>query len=461
MHDEFLHRLRKEPPQEFAVRLRAHLRRQPMSPPQSKAPSRARTILTLLLLGGAAFAVTYFVTTGLPQPVIELYRQATARIGAERATTPGHRVSSQETPEGLPGDTRGESPPLSAPLRGGPIYSPATPTNTAPSPASAGGVAATTAAPVGGALAGSRSPDIRIVASWAAYPYAVAIAEHFNDVTAAGGTPFPHIEVSVRDSDRWPGPMCNGDGRGPDVAYAFEPVGTVSARPCPGVVAIPVGYEAVVLGRSRLARELNLTQRDVFLALAKWIPESDLRPGAVHENTNRTWRDIDRGLPPDPIEIMGPPLSSAAGRSMIELLMERGCNTYFRIAMLKTTDPAQYAQICRTVRTDGIYAEVSGLSPMNLQAEPNAVGIFGLIGHSSLGALSISKLDGVRFTLGNIEQGSYPGSSGLYLYVNRQRVPNPGLLGARLLFITSYLDSAYVPPPWSQYERALNEAQAP
>lgn len=459
MHDEFLHRLRKEPPQEFAVRLRAHLRRQPMSPLGPRAPSRARTILTLLLLGGTAFAVTYFVTRGLPQPVIELYRQATARIGAERAAT-GHRVRTQGTPEDLQWGTGWTSPPNSAPLRSGPIYSAATPTKAAPSPASVDAVT-TNAAPAGGALSGSRPPDIRVVASWAAYPYAVAIAEHFNDVTAAGGTPFPHIEVSVRDSDRWPGPMCNGNGRGPDVAYAFESVGTVSARPCPGVVAIPVGYEAVVLGRSTLSRKLDLTQRDVFLALAKWIPDSDLPPGTVHDNTNRTWRDIDRGLPPDPIEIMGPPLSSAAGRSMIELLMERGCNTYFRIAMLKTTDPAQYARICRTVRTDGIYAEVSGLSPSNLQAEPVAVGIFGLIGHSSLGTLSISKLDGVRFTLPSIENGSYPGSSGLYLYVNRQRVPNFGLLGARLLFITSYFDSAYVPPPWSQYEQSLTEALAP
>lgn len=455
MHDEFLHRLRKVPPPEFAAHLRAHLRRQPMSPPGPRAPSRVRTILMLLALGGTAFAVTYFVMRGLPQPVIELYRHATARIGAERATSSGHPISTQGIPEGQQWSTGWPRPPYGTPLRSGPIYSAAPPTNASPSPESVGGVA-TGAAPAGGALAGSQPPDIRVVASWAAYPYAVAIAEHFNDVTAKGGTPFPHIEVSARDSDHWPGLMCGGGGRGPDVAYAFEPVGTENAQPCPGVVAIPVGYEAVVLARSPLSGELDLTQRDVFLALAKWIPDS--APGSVHENTNGRWSQIDSALRPDRIEFMGPPLASAAGRSMIELLMERGCNSFFWIATLKTSDPARYAQICRTMRTDGTYTEVSGLTPSNLQAEPDAVGIFGLVTRTnpSVDALSISKLDGVQPTLQTVEDGSYPGSSAFYLYINRRRVPRS--VGPHLLFIAFPLDSAYVAPPWPQYEQGLAKA---
>ena len=57
-----------------------------------------------------------------------------------------------------------------------------------------------------------------------------------------------------------------------------------------------MGYEAMVLGRSPLSGELDLTQRDLFLALAKWIPDST--PGTVHENTNGRWSQIDNALRP-------------------------------------------------------------------------------------------------------------------------------------------------------------------
>lgn len=233
---------------------------------------------------------------------------------------------------------------------------------------------------------------------------------------AAHGTP---EEDAARDSDL---------RRLSALADTFAPAGSVSDRPCPPaalansvVRAIPIDYEAVAIARSPLYGELDLTRRDVYLAMAKWIPDPS-RPGAVHENPNTSWGQIDASLGREPIEMLGPPLSSPTGRSMIALLMQGGCDTYSWIAALKSTHPHRYARICRTVRTDGVYVETSDSESARLLAEPNALGILGYWGLTHSGqSLSVSKLDGVRPTLQTIESGTYAASRELYLCFNRKR----------------------------------------
>ena len=462
MNDEFLHGLRKEPRPEFAAQLRAKLRRQSTSP--LKPASWVRTLITLLLLGGTAFAITTVALRGLPAPLVQLFRHVGGRnvVQPTKITIAANQVGSAKSREDLR-QSMGEWGSVPATPPGGGAADIPTSTTSLPGAPGSTEAAPSASSAVAGATVGLRPAEIAVVASWAAYPYAEAIVERVNRFR--GGA---YVEpVSIRDSNGWPGPICNGGDRGPDVAYAFEPVGTVRARPCPGdasgpspVVAIAVGYEAVILARSPENGELDLTQRDVFLALAKWIPDP-AQPGSLHENTNTTWLQIDGALPTEPIEFMGPPLSSGAGRSMIELLMERGCNTFYWIAVLKSTDPALHARICRTVRTDGVYSEVSNLSSPNLLGRPNAVGIFGFASRESpaLRTLSVSRLDGVEPTLASVESGSYPGSSGFYLYVNRRRVPDVRLLGPRTLLDSSTYP-AYVAPPLPQYEEALTEALA-
>lgn len=285
----------------------------------------------------------------------------------------------------------------------------------------------------------------------------------------------PQLQVSLRDSDLWPGPMCSGGTGAPDMAYAFEPAGTVSDHPCPrsasgvgrSVTAIPVAYETLLLARSPLYGELDLTRRQLFLALAKWVPDR-ARPGRVHENANTTWHQLDAALGPEAIELMGPPLSSAAGRSMVQLLMEGGCNTYPWIAALASTHPAQHARICRTVRTDGVYAEVSTAVSSTLLTEPNAVGIvtvnwvFTFPNPDQLrpNALVLSRLDGVEPTPQGILSGTYPGSRALYLYFNRGRVA-PNVVTPLLNAVVPYVDWALVPVPQSQLRAAYDEVLAP
>lgn len=439
MNDEFLHRLRKEPRPEFAARLRSQLRRQSAHPLPPRAPSRARTLLGLLLLGGTAFAVTSLVTRGPPASLTVLYRNTVTWIRAGRSSTPAAQAVSRGLRGGLAWGGSASSASQGAALHTGPAHSSAPATGTQAAATSAAGSPG--GAPAVG-VAGRQIAQIRAVSSWAAYPYAAVIVDNLNSTrSTSAASIMPHIDLSMRDSDLWPGPMCSGGANAPDIAYAFARIGPVIKHPCPGdapgnpnyVMAIPVGYEAVIVERSPLYGELDLTRRQLFLALAKWVPDP-AGAGTVHENTSTSWRQIDAALPPRPIELMGPPLSSPAARSMIALLMEGGCRTYPWIAALASTDPARYDRICRTVRTDAVYIQVPGLDAPTLLAAPNAVGItyvhwtFALPGLAQVqpdGRLTVSTLDGVVPTSYSIQRGAYPGSRAFYLYFNRGRLaPN-------------------------------------
>jgi phosphate transport system substrate-binding protein len=457
MHDEFLHRLRKDPRPEFAARLHARLRRQSATPLRCRASSRIRTLVTALLLGGVAFAVTFVMITGVPTSVRKTYREVAARIFAGRVSR------TYPTPALNPGDVAGEgasrpASPAGAALRRETAASARAITGVTQARRSRGTAASNRS--LHGVPAGQRGNQIRMVSSRAAYPYAAAIARRVNRMRGAGGARFPHISISVSNSGRWLGALCGGGGSAPELAYRFAPVATVSDQPCPRapngqpsqVRAIPFGYEAVALARSPLYGEIDLTRREIFLALAKWVPDPG-RSGVIHRNSSTTWQQIDAALGPEPIQFLGPPLSSPAGRSVIGLLLEPGCRSYRWIAALKTSHPHRYARICRTMRTDGAYVATPALNPTALLGKPDVLGIFGLatLLHSPT-TVSVSRLDGVRPTLQSIESGTYPASRELYLYFNRDRVPPTiafRLLGQQQLagFPGVRADWALITPP--------------
>jgi hypothetical protein len=75
--------------------------------------------------------------------------------------------------------------------------------------------------------------------------------------------------------------------------------------------------------------------------------------------------------------------------------------------------------------------------------------------------LAVSRLDGVEPTLQGIRSGTYPGSRGFYLYVNRGRIaPNIVLRLVGNTFLP-YGDWALVPLPQSELRAAYAEALDP
>src|SRR5690606_3504320 len=98
--------------------------------------------------------------------------------------------------------------------------------------------------------------------------------------------------------------------------------------------------------------QMNLTLKQLFLALAKQVPNPNGSQTLV-DNPYQTWNQIDPTLPKTPIQVMGPPPTSGTRDAFVELAMEGGCSEFPWIKALEKSDKNRYKQICHVMREDG------------------------------------------------------------------------------------------------------------
>jgi phosphate transport system substrate-binding protein len=114
--------------------------------------------------------------------------------------------------------------------------------------------------------------------------------------------------------------------------------------------------------------------------------------------------------------------------------MENGAKTFDFIKNMKATDKKEYKKICHTVREDGVYIEAGendNLIVQKLQANPNALGIFGFsFLDQNADVIQGAVIEGEAPTFEGIAKGSYPVSRPLFFYVKKAHVEViPGMKG--------------------------------
>jgi hypothetical protein len=96
-----------------------------------------------------------------------------------------------------------------------------------------------------------------------------------------------------------------------------------------------LGYQAVVLTAGPTALPAALQPREIFLALARRIPDP-ANLSQLIDNPNMTWHDVDSRFDYRSIDVLMP--SDAITRALfVQLIMEPGCDTYRWIRVLKQT----------------------------------------------------------------------------------------------------------------------------
>ena len=96
---------------------------------------------------------------------------------------------------------------------------------------------------------------------------------------------------------------------------------------------------ASCIAESKAGASLNLTRKDVYLALAKNVPDP-ANPTNLIPNPYTTWKDVNKSLPAAKIEVLGPPPTSGTRDSFVELYMEAGCRTFAWLDALRTAGRA-------------------------------------------------------------------------------------------------------------------------
>jgi len=323
------------------------------------------------------------------------------------------------------------------------------------------------------AQAQSARDSITIVGSSTVYPFTTTVAEQFG---RQGKFKTPKVESTGTGGGLKL--FCNGVGpQFPDIANASRRIRPAELQTCAqngvkDVVEVKVGYDGIVMAENKTGSSLNLTRKDVYLALAKNVPDPANTTSLI-ANPYLTWKDVNKSLPAVKIEVLGPPPTSGTRDSFAELYMEAGCRTFAWLDALRSQDEPRFKRACDTMREDGSYIEAGendNLIVQKLSTNPSAVGIFGYsFLAENLDKLKGAVVDGVSPTFETVASGKYPASRPLFIYVKKQHVKViPGIeefiaeyTSEKALGEEGYLaDKGLIPPTKDEIARIRADAKA-
>ncbi|MCS6758514.1 MAG: substrate-binding domain-containing protein [Candidatus Devosia euplotis] len=276
--------------------------------------------------------------------------------------------------------------------------------------------------------------QIRIVGSSTVFPYTQAVSEQFAAMT--GGT------APVVESTGTGGGMqifCGGVGPDhPDITGASRTMKQSEFELCQtngvdSITEVLIGFDGLSIAHSQQGPDLGLTKAQVFQALAAKV-EVD---GEIVDNPYKNWSEIDASLPETAITVFGPPPTSGARDAFVEPVMLEGCETFPAIAALEGDAKDE---VCELMRQDGPFIEAGendNLIVRRLNADSNALGIFGYsFLHENGDTLKAAAVEGVAPTTETIADGSYSASRPLFFYI---KSTHKGVIPGLEEFVTEYV----------------------
>lgn len=424
MNDEFLHRLRKEPPPDFVARLSARLERQGR---QRARFSIVRSLVLGLLLGGSAIAATLWAVhgartesrTAAAQPLDSDSRSLRQPPPASRAQ---QRSSVARTPFG---EVKSAEEDRAAPaLTPASISSPSLAEPHAPD-ASRGGVIggfARQARSAGEARTGTRRAIIRVAGPEVGLLLAKRIGERVG---------LADLETDRVDDDEAIRRLCASSGaRAADLIVTMRTLTKDELGRCMTVQSSAIeqtrlGYVGVAISAAKTATVVRLSPREIFLALAKRIPDP-ADPSRFIANPNVSWHQVHAGYREGPITFFGPKQDSLLAKVFAAVILRAGCDTFPSIKALSQTDPERHRRICHEIREDSVYTPVyegEFFLTQTLWGDPNALAVLSLPFFDAHRAeLSDSLLAGPMPTKESIRSEAYEGAAAVYISMRQDRL---------------------------------------
>jgi phosphate transport system substrate-binding protein len=262
--------------------------------------------------------------------------------------------------------------------------------------------------------------DLHIVGSSTVYPFTKAVAEQFMRAN-------PGINVTVESTGTGAGMklFCAGvGGQNPDIEDASRAMKKSEYDTCvqngvKTIIEVPVGIDGLTIIESNNGPAMNLTQADIYKALAA-------NPFGKGPNTAQTWHDVNPSLPAVKIRVLGPPPTSGTRDSLADLYLEKGCDTDPAMKALKKSNEDQHKQVCTHIREDGAYVEAGENDNLIVQKVSSDPGTLGVLGYSYLAdnadKVRPVKIAGVIPTEDTIADLSYPGARKLYIYLKGEHM---------------------------------------
>jgi len=263
---------------------------------------------------------------------------------------------------------------------------------------------------------------MNIVGSSTVYPFASYVSEEFGQTT--------RYKTPVIESTGSGGGMklfCAGNGMDtPDITNASRRMKAKELKICAkngvtDITEVVIGYDGIVIAQSKSNPALNLTRKDMLLAVAAEVPNkagTKLIPNPFHH-----WDEINPDLPHRPIRFYGPPTSSGTRDAFADLVMRSQSKKMAVYTDLYKSDKKKYKgyKKYKVIRQDGVYVpsgENDNLIVQKLIKDKDAFGIFGYsFLEENSDRISGATVEGVNAGPETISSGNYPVSRSLYFYI--------------------------------------------
>jgi phosphate transport system substrate-binding protein len=213
--------------------------------------------------------------------------------------------------------------------------------------------------------------------------------------------------------------FCEGVGdKFPDITDASRAIKASEYADCTKngvrqVIEQPIGIDGLTLIENKSTVPLNLTQLDLYKALAA---NPFGKPNAA-----KSWKDVNPALPDLAIRVLGPSPISGTRDTLADLILEKGCDTDPAMQALKKSDEKKHKDICTKIREDGPYVEIADNPNLLVQKISQDDHSLGVLGYSYLAAnadkVKAAQLAGITPTEETIANLTYPGSRKLFIYV--------------------------------------------
>ncbi len=334
-------------------------------------------------------------------------------------------------------------------------------------------LAAVSAVAASPAWAQSARDYISVVGSSTVFPFTSTVAEQFGR-----GSRFKTPKVESTGTGGGMKLFCSGVGvQHPDVTNASRRMKASELADCRkngvnDVIEIKIGFDGIVVANAKASPVYKLTRKDIYLALAKQVPDP-AAPSKLVPNPYKTWKEVNPALPAVRIEVLGPPPTSGTRDSFIEQVLEPGCSAFAWIKSLKDVDERRFKQVCTTIREDGVFVEAGendNLIVQKLAANRDALGVFGYsFLEENTNVLHGSMIEGVAPDFETIASGEYPVSRAMFIYAKKAHV---GVIPGMKEFIAEFtsekafgedgylVDKGLVPAPKAEREKVRRDAAA-
>ena len=275
--------------------------------------------------------------------------------------------------------------------------------------------------------------QIHIVGSSTVYPFSSYVAEELGATTK--------FKTPVVESTGSGGGMklfCAGNGMDtPDFTNASRRMKAKEYKTCQEngvkyITEVVVGYDGIALAQSKDAKALNLSRKDILLAVAAEVPNKD--GSALIANPYKYWNEINPALPHRKITFYGPPTSSGTRDAFEDLAMKavaKKMDVYTSLYKADKKANKKYKKY-HEVRQDGVYVpsgENDNLIVQKLVKDPEAIGIFGysyLAENSN--RIAAATIGGVAPSPEAVQSGEYKLSRSLYFYIKKSHIEKvPGM----------------------------------